>query len=139
MSRHFLEPALGPGEWGLRVDRTGGALARVIELAGASTARRRGLLGRDALPAGHALVLAPCQAVHTFGMRFAIDVVGVARSGRVVTMRHAVPARRIVLALRAFAIVELAAGTCLAAGLRPGDHLHAVQRGELERRMSAPG
>ena len=39
-----------------------------------SKSRRKGLLGRDTLADRHALVLAPCGSVHTFGMRFPIDV-----------------------------------------------------------------
>lgn len=125
MSRaHFLEPVLRTtGTWGLRIVRTDTWLAPHVELAGSSKSRTRGLLGRDALDPGHALVLAPCQGIHTFGMRFAIDVVGVARDGRVVTLRRKVPPRRIVLALRAFAVVELAAGDCGVANLELGDHL----------------
>lgn len=124
MSReHFLLPVLGPGAWGLRVARTGVRLVTHLEIAGGSAARRTGLLGRDGLPAGHALIIAPCQAVHTFGMRFPIDVVGVDRAGRVVTVKVNVPRSRIAVSFRAFAIVELPAGSCAVAGLRIGDRL----------------
>lgn len=47
-------------------------------------ARMRGLLGRCGLPAGEALLLAPCNAIHTLGMRFAIDVRFYDRCGRLV-------------------------------------------------------
>ena len=128
MSRpHFLEPVLrATGSFGLLIERSGHALATRAELAGNSASRKRGLLGRESLDEGHALVLAPCQGVHTFGMHFSLDVVGVARDGTVVVLRHDVPRRRIVLALRAFAVVELAAGACAAAGLGPGDRLGAT-------------
>ena len=128
MSRaHFLEPALrGRGEWGLRLTRTGAWLATNVELAGTSAARTRGLLGRDGLAAGCGLLIAPCQGVHTFGMRFPLDVVGVTRDGAVVTLRGHVPRRRIVLALRAFAVLELAAGACQGANLQVGDRLEVV-------------
>lgn len=128
MSRpHFLEPVLRlGGDWGLRISRTGALLATHGELAGTSETRTRGLLGRDALAVGRALVIAPCQGVHTFGMRFPLDIVGVARNGDVVTVRRNVPRRRIVLALRAFAVVELAAGACHAVNLQVGDQVEAV-------------
>ena len=48
--------------------------APVIELAANPWRRMRGLLGRKGLPAGHALLIRPCNAIHTLGMRFAIDV-----------------------------------------------------------------
>ena len=37
-------------------------------------ARLRGLLGKRGLPVGHGLVIVPCNAIHTRGMKFAIDV-----------------------------------------------------------------
>ena len=126
-SAHFLEPVLhGPGRYGLRVERSGAWLAVDLELAGTSSSRRRGLVGRDRLAAGHALVIAPSQGVHTFGMRFAIDVVGVSRRGQVVSIRRGVVPRRIAIAWRAFAMVELEAGAAAAAGVAIGDQLIVV-------------
>ena len=57
MSRpHFLSAAVAaPGDWGLRIVRSGDWLATRAELAGSSRSRRRGLLGIERLPAGHAL------------------------------------------------------------------------------------
>ena len=56
-------------------------------------------------------------------MRFAIDIVGVDREGMVVKIRANVPRRRIVLSLKAFAIVELPAGSVARTNLKLGDHL----------------
>ena len=128
MSRpHFLASALrGEGPWGLRIVRSGHWLATHAELAGSSQARRRGLLDAEALASGQALVIAPTQGVHTFGMRFAIDVVGVARDGTVVSVRAAVPRRRLVFSWRAFAMVEAEAGRAQAQGLRVGDQLEVI-------------
>ena len=47
--------------------------------------------------------------VHTFFMRFSIDILVVARDGRVLRASRNVPARRVVGALRGFAVVEMAA------------------------------
>jgi uncharacterized membrane protein (UPF0127 family) len=127
MSRsHFLAPAVASkSNWGLRVERSGKWLATDVRLADSSESRRKGLLGQDALPRAHALVIAPTQGVHTFGMRFAIDVVGVSRDGMVVSVREGLSPRRILFSWRAFAIVELAAGAARAADLRIGDKLVA--------------
>lgn len=73
--------------------------------------RRRGLMGLDALPSGTALLLAPCRAVHTFGMRFALDLVWVDRERRPVRVDRAVPPRRHRMCLRAHGVVECAAGS----------------------------
>ncbi len=64
-------------------ERTNGTVASVVEFAVTRTERRRGLLGRNGLDLSAALMLAPCPAVHTAFMRFAIDVVFVDREGRV--------------------------------------------------------
>ncbi len=54
-------------------------LARDLEVARGFLARGRGLLGRDELPPGAALLIAPCGSIHTLGMRFAIDVLFLAQ------------------------------------------------------------
>src|SRR4029077_19922155 len=94
---HFLAPLLKgdrPSS-ALVIEResTPTTLASTVEIAVDSASRKRGLLGRDGLAPSHALVIAPCNGVHTFGMRFAIDVIFVARDGRVVKIARAVAAR----------------------------------------------
>jgi uncharacterized membrane protein (UPF0127 family) len=125
MSRaHFLEPALDLRvPWGLRLPARGTCLASQALLAGTSRTRRRGLRGTPGLAAGQAMVIAPSQGIHTFGMAFAIDVIGIARNGVIVGVRQAVPPRRIVLMWRAFAVVEMAVGAIEAAGCAIGDRV----------------
>ena len=119
----FLTPALKSplGGFSLVNDRTGNAIVTTLEIAVDSATRRKGLLGRDHLADTTGIVIAPTNAVHTFFMRFPIDIVFVTRAGRVVKVRESVPARRIAIALRAFAVVELAAGCAARRGLRAGD------------------
>jgi uncharacterized protein len=125
---HFLASALAqPADHGIHIERTGAVLVQRLEMAGDSRTRRKGLLGRDALDQEVGLVIAPTQGVHTFGMRFPIDIVGVARDGRVVKVRGDVPPRRLVFALRAFAILELAAGVARRAAISVGDRLIVVR------------
>lgn len=109
-------------------------LVRHLELAGASAERKKGLLGRDSLDPETGFVIAPTQGIHTFGMAFAIDVIGVSKEGRVVRIRTDVPPRRLVFALRAFAIIEVAAGVATRAGLVVGDALAVI-----ETASTAPG
>jgi len=108
----------------LRNQRTGRLVATVLEPAFDSTSRKRGLLGRDGLPPGHAMVIAPSNMVHTFFMRFAIDVLIVSRRGVVVKAAAAVPARRLVGAWSGFAVVELSAGALALSDTRKGDVLN---------------
>jgi uncharacterized membrane protein (UPF0127 family) len=121
---HFLTPLLRSKQpCGLLIERTQKWLAITLEMAFDSATRKKGLLGRDSLGDGNGLVIAPSQAVHTFGMRFPIDIVAVGRDGRVIKVREAVGPRRLVFALTAFAIVELPAGACARAGVSAGDRL----------------
>jgi uncharacterized membrane protein (UPF0127 family) len=106
----------------------GSVVAVRVELAVDSESRRRGLLGRDFLEAGSALVIAPCSSIHTFFMRFAIDVIFVARDGRVLKTCADVAARRIAIRLGAFAVIELPAGTLARAEALPGDVLQLAAR-----------
>ena len=103
-------------------------VADQVETAFERAARRRGLLGRDSLAPDAALIIAPCNAVHTFFMRFAIDVVFVARDGSVVKVKRAVGPARMAASPGAFATVEFAAGAADRAGLAPGDVLALVMK-----------
>jgi uncharacterized membrane protein (UPF0127 family) len=85
--------------------------------------RLRGLLGRDHLPAGEALLLKRCGSVHTFGMRFAIDVVFLDRFERAVAVHHDVGKRRMLFNFRAAHTLEMSAGAARKLGLVVGDQL----------------
>jgi uncharacterized membrane protein (UPF0127 family) len=119
----FLSPILAgsAGSYVLQNSRTRLVLAVEIEPAFDSKSRNRGLLGRTRLDDGSALILAPCCSIHTFFMRFAIDVLFVRKDGRVVKMYSALPAWRIAFALGAFAAIELPTGTAAASDTRSGD------------------
>jgi uncharacterized protein len=118
----FLNPLLrNPGIPHVLVNaRTGAMIARQLLTAFDSASRRKGLLGRESLAEGTALIIAPSNAVHTFFMRFPIDVAFVSKDGRVLKVRHAVPKRRAAFALRAYAVVEMAAGALQKLDTRAG-------------------
>ena len=81
--------------------------------------RRRGLGGLDDLPAEHALRLR-ARAVHTFTMRFALDLIWLGRDGAIVRVDRDVPPRRHRACVRARAVIETraaAANRNIAAGL----------------------
>jgi len=110
-------------EISIRLERTGQVVA-TAELADRSADRRRGLLGRDALATGRGLLLRPCGSVHTFGMRFPIDVVFLERDGRVRKVVERMGAARLAWGgWRAWQTLELAAGAAAAAAVRRGDRL----------------
>jgi uncharacterized protein len=121
----FVDPLRRSGAASLALTNTRNdrIVADTLLRAFDSESRRRGLLKRDFLADGSALVIAPTNAIHTFFMRFAIDVAFVARDGRVLKLRRAMPPWRIAAAWGAFAVVELAAGALDRADVRPGDQL----------------
>jgi uncharacterized membrane protein (UPF0127 family) len=100
-----------------------------VELATTRVERRRGLLGRDGIDPGSALVLAPCCSIHTAFMRFAIDVIFVDGDGRVVRIANRVVPWRIVIASGAYAAIELAAGSVASQSVALDDCLY-VQAGD---------
>jgi uncharacterized membrane protein (UPF0127 family) len=86
-------------------------------------ARLRGLAGVPELPDAWALHLPRCRSVHTFGMRFALDLIWLDRAGVVVRVDERVPPRRVRGCRGARDVVEVVAGcsgTFLAAGLGAG-------------------
>lgn len=122
MSAGFLSPLVRRESKALRLVRADGlVLADRIEVAFDSRSRRHGLLGRDGLEPGGALIIAPCNAVHTWFMRFAIDLWFTARDGRILKVCEDVAPWRTAGSLKGFAVVELAAGRSRALGMRPDD------------------
>ncbi|MGW3517856.1 DUF192 domain-containing protein [Streptomyces hydrogenans] len=89
-----------------------------VEVAASYRARRRGLLGRDGV-AG-AMLLTPANSVHTFGMRFPIDVAYLDRRLRVLAVVTMRPGRLGLPRPRARHVLEAEAGAMAGWGLRPG-------------------
>lgn len=89
--------------------------------------RTRGLLGTRALAGGQGLLISPCNAVHTFFMRFSIDVIFLDRDGAIVKIIQALKPFRLGMALGAAAVLEVRAGEADRTGLRPGDRLSWVE------------
>ena len=87
-------------------------------------ARMRGLLGRRGLDGGEGLLLRPAPSVHTFFMRFAIDVVFLARDGGVMKVVPSLRPWRTAAARRAKAVLELPAGEADRRGIHPGIRLN---------------
>jgi uncharacterized membrane protein (UPF0127 family) len=98
-------------------------LATCAEVADDGAKRRKGLLGRQGLAPGEGLWILPCEAVHTFGMQFPIDLVYLDRKLCVRKVRSGVPPWRLSACLSAHSVLELASGTIRATQTRSGDML----------------
>jgi uncharacterized protein len=86
-------------------------------------ARLRGWLGAAAPVAGSGLYLTPCAWVHTFGLRWALDVIYINSHGLVLAVRTLAPARLGPWVPAAAGVLELPAGTCQRLNCRAGDQL----------------
>ncbi len=83
-----------------------------------------GLMGRRELPPGGGMLIQPNGSIHTFWMRFPIDVIFTDRQGIVVGLREAMPPNRpFAGAQRANATLELPTGTIQASRTERGDRL----------------
>lgn len=98
-------------------------LAEAAEVAGTSEKRRRGLLGRTHLEPGAGLWICPCESVHSFGMKFAIDLVYLDRRRRIRKVRPNLVPWRISACLTAHSVLELPVGTIEATRTERGDQL----------------
>lgn len=86
--------------------------------------RLRGLLGSSLMGTDEALVLSPCSSVHTFGMKYAIDVAYLDARGQVIKCIEHMAPRRFSGAWRGRIAVETGAGGLRRADVRVGDHLY---------------
>ena len=107
----------------LPAQEIGGGLV-VLEARGLR-ARLLGLAFLREPPAGYALLIPCCRSVHTFGMRFALDLAWLDRDGRVMRIVDAVPPGRLRSCRDAVAVIESAA--------QPQDDLELLDRSEVLR------
>ena len=103
--------------------RNGKVVADQLLTAFDSESRRTGLLQHQSLPPSTAMIIAPTNAIHTFFMKFSIDIAFVSKDGCVVKIRPRVPAWRMTGAMRAYAVLEMAAGALASSDTQVGDRL----------------
>jgi uncharacterized membrane protein (UPF0127 family) len=105
----------GPSSKRYAYNRTRKAyLATSLVVADSHWSRFRGLMATDAgrFPAGSGLWIVPCRGVHTFGMRFPIDVLYLDSEKRVVHLEHNLrPWRMAPIRLKAATVIEVPCGT----------------------------
>jgi len=105
-------------------------LADAAEVADSGATRRKGLLGRDALHPGQGLWITPCESVHTWGMKFPIDVLYLDRKKRVRKLRKAMMPWRVSGCLFAHSVLELPAGSITRTHTCVGDELRFETGGD---------
>ncbi len=111
----------------LRVTNTtrGIVVGDKVELADTSLKRMFGLLGRSGLDAGGGLWIRPSSGVHTFGMAFKIDVVGLDGKLKVIKLwRCLAPFRLTSVSFKMSSVLELPCGVISSSRMELGDQLH---------------
>lgn len=131
------------GTWGRvsgnRLDRLPRrrACGREVAVARGFRSRLLGLARLDRSDAGTGLLIPRCRSVHTFGMRFELDLVFLDRDGRILAVHRQVPPRRVVRCPGADAVLEVPApegGEFSPAG-DLGGHVAAAPGNRQHRRL----
>jgi uncharacterized membrane protein (UPF0127 family) len=98
-------------------------LADAAAVADTSESRRTGLLKHTGLAPGDGLWIVPCESVHSFFMKFTIDVLYLDRKHKVKKIRPDMVPWRASVCLTAHSVLELPAGTIVRTGTEAGDQL----------------
>jgi uncharacterized membrane protein (UPF0127 family) len=102
-------------------------LAENAIIAGTFSKRIKGLLGEKDFKKGQALMITPCNSIHTLFMRFPIDVLFVDSDNRIVKLiSHMLPFRISGIYFQAHFVIELPAGTLEATSTQKGDRLNLI-------------
>jgi uncharacterized protein len=98
-------------------------LASSAIVANSSETRRTGLLKHSSLEPGEGLWIVPCEGVHSFWMKFSIDVLYLNRDKTVRKIRHGMKPWKVSFCLPAHSVLELPAGTAARTNTQLGDQL----------------
>ncbi|MCY4512056.1 MAG: DUF192 domain-containing protein [Bdellovibrionales bacterium] len=100
-------------------------IVRFIDRAYSFWDRVKGLLGKGSLPDSYALWILPCPVIHTFFMKFPIDVIFVDKNLKVVSVFHSIPSRRIIYGgWKSHSVFELQANKLQHFNIKKGDQLY---------------
>jgi uncharacterized protein len=106
-----------------RIHRQGEVLALDLNVTTSMFDRLKGWMGRSPIAERDALLIRPCNSIHTWFMRESIDVVFLDRTHHVLAIHHDVRPGTLRAHWRASAALELRAGRSASLGLQPGEPL----------------
>ncbi|MGN0383436.1 MAG: DUF192 domain-containing protein [Eubacterium sp.] len=97
------------------------------ELANTFIKRFCGLMYRKELPEGEGLLIEPCNQIHTFNMKFAIDTIFLDKDNKIVFIdENIMPGKIRPLIKNARKVLELNSGTIAKLGLQTGEQLYII-------------
>lgn len=107
--------------------RNGLEIANKVEIAKGIFKRLKGLLGRDSIAKGFALLIYPCNSIHTFAMKFPIDVIFLDRNHKVIAIKKSLKPNRLTkIYLKASSVLELPEGTIEDTSTNIGDTIKFI-------------
>src|SRR6476619_5999658 len=119
-----------PESFTIRNRATSAVLASFARVAGTSATRRQGLLGSNSLGSGEGLWIIPCEAIHTFRMKFSIDAGFVDRAHRVRKICPGLAPWRVAGCIWAKSVLELPPGVISGSATTVGDQLEFISNGQ---------
>ena len=108
----------------MKLLKDGKTLIENLVIAETLWTRTKGLLGRESLPDNEALWIMRCNSIHTYFMKFPIDVVFVNKSMKVIDTGTVKPGKLIFPVWRASSVIEFKAGFLAKNPISAGDVLH---------------
>ncbi len=108
---------------------SGEEIANRCYLADRFFSRLKGLLGKEHMSAGEALLISPCSSIHTIGMKINIDAVFLSSDFQILHLIEEIrPGKVCGLQRRSSLVLELPSGQVNRCGLKPGDYLMAIDK-----------
>ncbi|NQY99540.1 MAG: DUF192 domain-containing protein [Bdellovibrionales bacterium] len=106
----------------------GQTLANFVEVASTFAQRNKGLLGRETLDSNRTLWIHKCPSIHTFFMKFRLDVIFVDRNLKVTSVHRDVGPWRLIFygGWGAKDVFEFTAGALSNREVQPGDQLNVI-------------
>lgn len=95
-----------------------------VELANTFLSRFKGLMFRQAMTDIDGMLITPCNAIHTIGMKFNIDVVFIDKENKVTSVKSRISKNSFSKDLGAKHVLELPAGKLEQTDIKPGDYIH---------------
>jgi len=95
-----------------------------VKIARSFFSRLIGLLSKTSLDSSEGMMFYRAPSIHTYGMKFPIDILFLDSTGKIHRIFHDVKPNRIVPYVRSWVTIELKAGQCVEKQLQPGDDLH---------------
>ncbi len=110
-----------------KVHLNGQEIVREVELANSFFKRFKGLMFRQSMPLDYGLLLSPCKAIHTFSMRFPIDVVYLDADSKIIHIEKSMQPNKVGKTIKSAAsVLELNSGMAEKFDLKADDTLELV-------------